>query len=106
VSSGAQLVFQKIYQEKLWGGGRARFYSGSGSHDPEIVGPYIESVGSYFKSFEHFTGRKPNVVDVGCGDFSIGSRIRSFAGKYVGPSSFCVETMLIMVPRRFVWKPC
>ncbi|PAM94508.1 SAM-dependent methyltransferase, partial [Flavobacterium sp. IR1] len=31
----------QIYEKNLWGGERAEFYSGLGSHHPETVDPYI-----------------------------------------------------------------
>ena len=47
----------QVYEQKLWGENASEFYSGSGSHQPEIVNPYITSVQSFLKSF-----KKPLVV--------------------------------------------
>jgi hypothetical protein len=68
-------IFANVYQNKLWGEASTEnespFYSGPGSSDPQIVGPYVETVKTFF-------GRLPTkkkAVDLGCGDFHVGSRI-------------------------------
>lgn len=72
-------VFTEIYTKGLWGkGSDDPFYSGWGSHDVDIVGPYIEASAKFLQRFG-----KPDVVDLGCGDFSIGSQLRKFCGNYV-----------------------
>lgn len=74
-----KFIFTKIYKEKWWGidkdGG---FFSGSGSHDPFFVAPYVESVKTFFREFSE----KPSVVDLGCGDFNIGSQLVDAASQY------------------------
>lgn len=76
--SNSQEVFEKIYREKSWGG-RARFwkrfYSGSGSGIKSIIDPYIAAVS------HHLIGK--TVVDIGCGDFTIGRRLSNFAKHYI-----------------------
>jgi hypothetical protein len=75
-------VFENIYETGAWGISRnplQPFYSGSGSHDIEIVLPYLKAVEDFLRAFE----RKPNVVDLGCGDFSIGSRVRHLCNEYI-----------------------
>ena len=75
-------LFSKIYRTGAWGqspDGARKFYSGAGSHDPSIVGPYIDSVVRFLQQFPE----KPDVVDLGCGDFSIGSQIRPACGRYI-----------------------
>jgi hypothetical protein len=47
------------------------FYSGPGSSDPEIVDPYVEAVKRFFSSLP----TKKKAVDLGCGDFRVGSKI-------------------------------
>ncbi len=74
-------TFNEIYEKNLWGNsGKAsrQYYSGVGSHDGSIVIPYIEAVQDLLTEFD----TKPDVVDLGCGDFFIGSSIRSFCGSY------------------------
>ncbi len=77
-----QDIFSEIYQKGLWGksGDPSQpFYSGSGSHDKSITAVYIEKVGVFLNSYPN----KPNVVDLGCGDFSVGSKLRSYCNSYV-----------------------
>ena len=74
--------FSEIYRDGLWGQhpmGFQRFYSGPGSHDPLLINPYVESVSKFLSKFDH----KPDVVDLGCGDFNVGSRYRSLCNSYI-----------------------
>tara|TARA_B110000014_G_scaffold250019_1_gene225865 strand:- start:290 stop:1042 length:753 start_codon:yes stop_codon:yes gene_type:complete len=76
-------IFKKIYLEKLWCPENEKknfkFYSGIGSHSPELFNKYISSVKDFILSLH----TKPNVVDLGCGDFAIGSKIRKFCNNYI-----------------------
>ena len=74
----AAYVFGTIYREKHWGGEGLDFYSGSGSHSPEVVEPYIAAVRSFICEMP----RRPVVVDIGCGDFAVGSRLVDLAAAY------------------------
>ncbi|MFD2533330.1 class I SAM-dependent methyltransferase [Gracilimonas halophila] len=72
-------AMEQVYEMKLWGGKDTDFYSGLGSHHPEILDPYIEAVTSFLRSFED-----PLVVcDLGCGDFNVGKELVSHTKKYV-----------------------
>lgn len=72
-------AMEQVYEMKLWGGGKADFYSGAGSHEPELVNPYIDAVSSFLESFE-----KPlTVCDLGCGDFNVGKHLVQHTKKYV-----------------------
>jgi hypothetical protein len=71
-------VFSKIYSNNIWGGVTGEFFSGSGSRGP-VADTYCEFVTSFIKE----KGIK-SVVDVGCGDFSIGSRIAQSVESYIG----------------------
>jgi len=68
-------IFTHVYQNKLWGVAspedESLFYSGPGSSDPQIVDPYVDAVKRFFSSFP----TKKKAVDLGCGDFRVGSRI-------------------------------
>jgi hypothetical protein len=68
-------IFTNVYQNKLWGvaspENESPFYSGPGSSDPQIVDPYVDTVKRFFSSLP----TKQNAVDLGCGDFRVGSRI-------------------------------
>ncbi|MFY0629587.1 MAG: class I SAM-dependent methyltransferase [Flavobacteriaceae bacterium] len=72
-------AMEQVYEMKLWGDNESGFYSGEGSHHPEIIGPYIDAVTSFLTSF-----KEPLVVcDLGCGDFNIGKELMKHAKKYV-----------------------
>lgn len=72
-------AMEQIYEMKLWGGGQEfNFYSGQGSHEPEIVTPYLKTIIAFFKSFKAAL----TVCDLGCGDFNIGKNLVSYTKKY------------------------
>jgi SAM-dependent methyltransferase len=74
-------VFETIYREKMWGGRivGGRFYSGAGSRDEEIVGPYVTAVRTHLLGLRH----KQTVVDIGCGDFHVGCQLVDLAERYI-----------------------
>lgn len=77
-----QEIFSEVYQKGLWGKSKdpsQLYYSGSGSHDENITSVYIEKVFEFLDGFCDV----PDVVDLGCGDFSIGSKIRQYCNNYV-----------------------
>ncbi|WP_299551769.1 methyltransferase [Seonamhaeicola sp.] len=72
-------VMDQIYEQHLWGGKDFDFYSGYGSHDNNIVKPYLEAVINFLDSFS-----EPLVVcDLGCGDFNIGKHLTSHTKTYI-----------------------
>lgn len=72
-------AMEQVYEKNLWGINDSKFYSGDGSHNPEIVQPYLEAVTSFLKSFE-----EPLVVcDLGCGDFNVGKELIKYTKKYI-----------------------
>jgi SAM-dependent methyltransferase len=74
-------VFTKIYTDGVWGVDRDRsqpFFSGSGSHDGPIVEQYIDAVSKFLARLP----AKPNVVDLGCGDFHVGAQLRPLCHRY------------------------
>lgn len=72
-------AMEQVYEMKLWGDNNSEFYSGDGSHHPEIVNPYITAVTAFLISFE-----SPLVVcDLGCGDFNIGQELVKHTEKYI-----------------------
>ena len=78
----AKQMFAKVYEEGGWGrplGSTHKFYSGSGSHDPAIVDRYVASVVEFLEGLP----AKPDVLDLGCGDFAVGSMIRPACGSYI-----------------------
>jgi hypothetical protein len=75
-------IFTRIYESGAWGKSddpASPFYSGSGSHRDCEVAAYVQSVGRFLRSFEV----KPDVVDLGCGDFTVGRQVRSFCNRYI-----------------------
>ncbi len=73
-----QRVMQQIYDKHLWGGDRFDFYSGYGSHQTEIIRPYLIAVSSFLKS--HKTPLA--ICDLGCGDFNIGKHLYKHSKTY------------------------
>ncbi|WP_430429372.1 class I SAM-dependent methyltransferase [Maribacter litoralis] len=71
-------AMQQVYQERLWGSGASEFYSGEGSHLPEIVEPYVKTVIDFLSQFN----KNISVCDLGCGDFNIGKELVSYTRKY------------------------
>lgn len=70
--------FNYIYKNKFWGSKTDKeFYSGEGSHDPKIANPYVEIITKFLSKLSN-----PVVVDLGCGDFNIGSKISHLSKKY------------------------
>ena len=75
-------VFTAVYQEGGFGGSQfqnAALCSGSGSHQPDIVEPYVKALEQVLLSLP----KKPNAVDLGCGDFAIASRLRRLCDNYI-----------------------
>lgn len=72
-------AMEQVYKMKLWGTNQSDFYSGIGSHHPEIVNPYIEAVTTFLTSFES----PLTVCDLGCGDFNIGKHLVKHTQKYI-----------------------
>lgn len=76
-----QEIFEKIYDEGHWGKNaspEARYFSGTGSHDPQLVDAYVEAVSAFLSRLPN----KPSALDIGCGDFNVGSRIRPLCADY------------------------
>lgn len=72
-------VFEKIYEEGHWGKNpEARYFSGTGSHDPAIIGAYVAAVAGYLEGLP----QKPSALDIGCGDFNVGSKLRPYCAAF------------------------
>ena len=72
-------AMEQVYEMNLWGGDASDFYSGEGSHDAEIVAPYIAAVIAFLTSFKS----QLTVCDVGCGVFNVGKELVKHTKKYV-----------------------
>ncbi|MDD7914699.1 class I SAM-dependent methyltransferase [Polaribacter ponticola] len=72
-------AMEQIYELKLWGENSSKFYSGNGSHQPEIVAPYINAITFFLTSFKI----PITVCDLGCGDFNVGNQLVKYTQKYI-----------------------
>jgi hypothetical protein len=73
-------IFGEIYRRRLWGGTSVADYcSGEGSHNEAILRPYVQAVRAFLEGFD----LKPDVADLGCGDFNVGSRVRDACARFV-----------------------
>ncbi len=73
-----QEVFSDIYSSNRWGGKKGEFYSGDGS-DEESNAPYVANVLRFIVDNDIYS-----IVDIGCGDFQVGSKLVSPSLKYTG----------------------
>lgn len=73
-------AMEQVYEMKLWGGDNTKFYSGEGSHNIEIVSPYITAITSFLTTFK----TPLTVCDLGCGDFNVGKELVKHTKKYIG----------------------
>jgi len=75
----AKTAFELIYEKQYWGSADGHpYYSGSGSHDVAIVAPYIKSMKNWLKSLD----KNIHLVDLGCGDFSVGNQLLTETNSY------------------------
>ena len=71
-------VFREVYARNAWGGTPGELCSGSGSAE-EFAIPYAEAIGRFVESHGVRT-----ILDLGCGDFSVGRLIASERVHYTG----------------------
>jgi SAM-dependent methyltransferase len=81
VNKTSEEVFNRIYRTNVWGGARGELYSGPGSHISEAAQVYVRAIRDLALK-EGFINRR--FVDLGCGDFSIGSQITELSSSYIG----------------------
>jgi len=72
-------AMDQVYKMKLWGGDTSEFYSGDGSHQSEIINPYIDVISNFLSSFKE----KLVICDLGCGDFNVGKHFVALSEKYI-----------------------
>ena len=72
-------AMEQVYELNLWGKNDSEFYSGDGSHHPDIINPYIAAVTSFLKTFTPYL----SICDLGCGDFNVGKELVQFSKKYI-----------------------
>ena len=75
-----QQIFTLIYKNKFWGFSSSNeFFSGSGSHNIQIVENYVSSVTKFLgDNISELTA-----VDIGCGDFAVGNQLYRNFKKYI-----------------------
>jgi len=84
-STNLQDIFSRVYKEKLWGTNHQpndwahSYYSGRGSHDPNVIAPYIDAVRRFLERLP----RPLTMVDLGCGDFFVGSHFADLVDNYI-----------------------
>lgn len=80
-------MFSRIYEKRLWLGGDEEYSSGDGSRSEQVVGPYLNCINRWS---ENNNSRSIAAVDLGCGDFHVGSKIyanfKSYAALDVVPA--------------------
>jgi len=64
-NKNAEYIFSTIYQEKLWGGSKDKYCSGSGTKSNN-TNNYIRSVSDFIVSNDIHS-----ILDIGCGDYRI-----------------------------------
>jgi SAM-dependent methyltransferase len=76
-------IFTEIYRQRKWGASEKGedFHSGLGTTQSKHVEAYISAV-KMLANQKGFSGGK--FVDIGCGDFQIGSQLVPFSGSYIG----------------------
>lgn len=73
------VAFSTTYKEGVWGNARDKpFYSGLGS-----TGEYADRYCNLIENYIH-ENQITTAVDLGCGDFAIGSRLAKSVGAYCG----------------------
>ena len=91
-------AFERIYRDGTWGKSADAldpFYLGAGSHMPGIVPVYVNAVEEFLRSL----GGKPDAVDLGCGDFAVGSKLRPLCRRYVACD--VVEPLILRNRQKF-----
>lgn len=85
--------FDHIYRTGIWGRGEdGKMSSGEGSRDALVVAPYVAAVSSVLRQLPNGV----RLVDIGAGDFSVGSQLLPDVGSYVA----CDISSLIVAQNR------
>ena len=72
-------VFSRIYQKRIWTGDE-ELSSGAGSRFSDLVDPYIDAITRWAETHD---GKALTALDLGCGDFQVGSKVFPHFGKYI-----------------------
>ena len=68
---GPKAAFAEVYATKAWGDDGGDFFSGPGTIEAAVTTPYLDFLRAEFTAM----GRKPRVLDLGCGDFKVGVQL-------------------------------
>jgi hypothetical protein len=74
-------VFTDIYASNRWGGRSGTFNSGDGSHQIAVVAPYVARLTAELRDIG---AESMTVIDLGCGDYSVGRQLSPACGRYIG----------------------
>lgn len=91
-----EAAMSQVYDKHLWGGFDVDFYSGDGSHTPQIVAPYITVVRDFLGTFK----TRLTVCDLGCGDFNVGRDLVAASALYIAVD--IVPALIIRNKKTFI----
>ena len=83
-------AMSQVYEKHLWGGELFDFYSGTGSHDPKITTPYLQSIITFLERHNP----PLTICDLGCGDFNIGRQLITYSKTY-----FAIDIVEALIDR-------
>lgn len=73
------LLFSNIYLSAAWDpNGKDLYCSGDGSYLEYFTQPYVKCVTEFINKLEN----KPSALDLGCGNFLVGSQVRELFNEY------------------------
>ena len=74
-------IFSIIYNKNMWGNSNSKkkFYSGFGSSNSKIIDGFILNVNKFINNLNY----EPIVLDIGCGDFTVGKKIFLNSKRYI-----------------------
>jgi len=73
-----QEIFADIYRANRWGGDGGAFHSGTGSSSE-----HAQRYAAFVNEFVRDRGVR-RIVDLGCGDYTVGARLQASGAEYVG----------------------
>jgi hypothetical protein len=90
----SEKTFELIYQKRIWGGN-----SGPGSNVSKEARPYVDLVNTLI-GWSSEQGRPRSVVDLGCGDGSVGMALEGVAYVGVDCTLSNIQKLQTMYPKR------
>jgi len=80
LNDNSTTIFTDVYNNAMWSLDKSDIYcSGDGSSKDQIVIPYIDAVEKFITQLDF----KPNILDIGCGNFLVGSKTRHNFNEYI-----------------------